>query len=90
MMVFPSNYRAYWDNYGAIIVGIQSRYRLYEGGRMSYELIKELSQGIYLGEMAVNCRERYGAFVQKLLYHYPQTHIVITTTLMENYQGWEQ
>jgi hypothetical protein len=46
LRVEVSNKHLYWDNYfGTIIDGVQSRYRLPENGRMSFELVKELEAG---------------------------------------------
>jgi hypothetical protein len=44
----------------------------------------------YQGEQAAFWKERYGAWMRQLLVHYPRTHIVLTTTILEHHPNWDR
>ncbi|MCD7884258.1 MAG: GDSL-type esterase/lipase family protein [Lachnospiraceae bacterium] len=44
----------------------------------------------YEGAQAVNWRERYGAFIQKLRSIYPEAEIVLATTILQHDPGWDR
>jgi hypothetical protein len=43
----------------------------------------------YNGEKAKQWRDRYQAFVEKLMGLYPQAHFVLATTILEHNKNWD-